>query len=66
MVLLLSVPKGINVQEKKRKSPKRLLINVTEEFHCEIKKRALFRGQTISNWVIMAISERITEERKRE
>ena len=54
------------MQEKKRKSPKRLLINVTEEFHNEIKRRALFRGQTISNWVTMAISERIKQEKKYE
>lgn len=54
------------MQEEKRKTPKRLVIEVQEEFHKEIKRRAVFRGQTISSWIIMAICERIKEERKRE
>jgi hypothetical protein len=52
------------MQVKERKSPKRILVNVKEEFHNEIKKRAFFRGQTMSSWIIMAISERIKAERK--
>jgi len=54
------------VQEKKRMKLKRLVVEVSDLFHDEIKKRAVFRGQTMSSWIIMAINERIKEERKRE
>jgi predicted HicB family RNase H-like nuclease len=60
------VSKRAIVQEKKRMKLKRLVVEVSDLFHDEIKKRAVFRGQTMSSWIIMAINERIKEERKRE
>ncbi len=54
------------MEEKIRKTPRRLVINIDEDLHYEIKKRALFRNVTMSNWVLVAIQERIDEERKRE
>ena len=54
------------MQVVKNKTPKRLIFNISEVLHEEIKKRALFRGQTISSWVTMAIRERIKEEKKHE
>lgn len=41
-------------------------MDIPKEFHVEIKTRASQRGMTITDWVIMAINERIREERKRE
>lgn len=54
------------MKEDKKKQIKRLNVNITSDLHIEIKKRALFRGITITDWVIMALIERINEERKRE
>jgi hypothetical protein len=51
---------------KRKKNPKRLAINVSEEEHKEIKVRASFRGVTITDWLKIAISERIQEEKRRE
>jgi predicted HicB family RNase H-like nuclease len=54
------------MQEKKYKIPKRIILNTGNELHEEIKKRATFRGQTISDWVKMAIRERIHKEKLHE
>ncbi len=54
------------MQEKKSKTPKRLILNVYDQLHAEIKKRSGFRGQTISAWVIIAIMERIQKEKLHE
>jgi len=47
---------------KPLKNPKRLIININEELHKDMKKRALFRGCTLTQWVLIAIRQRIEEE----
>ena len=54
------------MKKYEKKETKRLNVNISSELHFEIKKRALFRGINLSEWVIMALIERINEERKRE
>lgn len=51
---------------KTREKQKGLHIDVPEILHYEIKKRSLDRNISIRDWVIIAISERIKEERKYE
>lgn len=64
--IILIYKKGNIVQEDKKEKRKRLIIDVTQLFHKEIKMRATFRGITISDWVLLAIKDRIAEERKYE
>lgn len=45
---------------------KRFIMDVLDDFHREIKRRAAIRGITMTEWVILAIQERIQEEKKRE
>lgn len=52
--------------ENDRPKKKRLLIDVSQELHKEVKARAVFRGLSIRQWVEMAIKERIREERQYE
>lgn len=52
--------------EKIRKSPKRIIFNLTDDQHKDIKIRAAFMNISITKWVKMAISERIKEEKKYE
>ena len=54
------------LMRSERKSPKRVIINVTEEMHKEIKMRAVFRGLTIHAWMVRAIEKLIEEEKKYE
>lgn len=65
-VIILIYKKGINMQEEKKEKRKRIIVDVPPLFHKEIKTRASSRGITITDWVIMAINDRIAEERKRE
>lgn len=52
--------------EMKRKNRKRLIFNVSEELHKEIKVRAAFRNISITDWLMLAITQRVQEERKYE
>lgn len=47
-----------------RKSPKRLLIDIPDQLHEEIKKRAATRNITMRKWVIRAVMRVIEEEKK--
>ncbi len=47
---------------KKREKPKRLILDVTSEQHYTIKQRALKNQLTIREWVLIAITERISRE----
>ena len=40
------------MEERKRKSPKRLLIDIPEEIHREIKRSALNKNITLRKWVL--------------
>lgn len=42
--------------EEKKKSRKRLLIEIDEEVHKQIKIRAALRNASIKEWVTMAIA----------
>lgn len=54
------------VLANKRKTPKRLLINISEELHKNIKMRATFRNVSIKDYVIQAVIERIVKEKQYE
>lgn len=47
-----------------RKNPKRLIIDISEEMHAEIKARAARRCISMKVWVERAIIKRIQEEDK--
>ena len=46
------------------KNKKRLLLDVDEKLHTEIKTRASFRNMSIKKWIMQAIAERIKWEDK--
>lgn len=48
--------------DRKKRFYKRVLFNITEEDHQEIKRRAEERSLSISDWVRLAIIERIKIE----
>jgi len=50
--------------EEKRKSPKRIIIDISEEKHAQIKQRAAFRHTSIKIWIEQAIDMKIAEEDK--
>jgi hypothetical protein len=45
---------------------KRLVIEVTEEFHERVKKISLKRNITIRKWVVRAILQALQQEEKHE
>mgnify|MGYP001591354676 CR=1 FL=1 len=47
---------------KSRKTPKRLLIDISEEEHFLIKEKALFRNITMRKWIMRAIKEQLKKE----
>jgi hypothetical protein len=49
--------------EKKAIGTKRLLIEIEEELHNEIKVWASFRHETMKQWVTTALVERIKKEK---
>jgi len=48
------------------KNTKRLSIELREEDHKEIKRRALERNMSMTDWVVMAIIRQITDEKRAE
>lgn len=49
--------------QKKSVGNKRLLIEIDEELHSEIKVWAAFRHETLKRWVTTAIINRIKKEK---
>ena len=49
--------------QKKAVGIKRLLIEIEEDLHSEIKVWAAFRHETLKRWVTTAIVERIKKEK---
>lgn len=52
--------------EKKDTIKKRLSMFLDINVHCEVKKRAAIRNITMTDWIMMAIMQRIEYERKYE
>ena len=52
-------------REKVRKSPKRIVFNVSEEDHEQIKKIAVSKRKTMRDWIIDAIAAAIKFEEQR-
>jgi len=50
--------------EKNRKTPKRLILNIDEELHREIKVYSAMRNMSVSQYVREAIGWRIVQEVK--
>lgn len=48
--------------DKSRRGPKRLMIDVPEELHTQVKMRATMRNTSIRHWVLLAIRRRLREE----
>jgi hypothetical protein len=49
---------------EKKKPQKGLMINISENMHCEIKKRAAIKNMTMRQWLMQAIVEHIKWEDK--
>lgn len=56
----------MEIEEKKPKALRRLLVDVPEDLHKEIKIRATVRNISIKTWVTRAIAEAIKQEKKYE
>ena len=54
------------MEDDKKEARKRLLLDITEDQHREIKMRAVKRNITIKKWVMRAIAEAIAKEKKYE
>lgn len=50
------------MDKKERKSPKRIIINVGEELHEQIKLRAVTRRITMKEWILAAIARQVEWE----
>jgi predicted HicB family RNase H-like nuclease len=48
--------------ENERKSPKRIIIDISEEKHAQIKMRSAFRHTSIKMWIEQAIDMKMAEE----
>ena len=48
------------------KNKKRLAVDIDLELHKQIKARAAFRNISITDWIMIAITQRILEEKKYE
>ncbi len=53
-------------KEEKKVTPKRLLIDITDEMHHEIKMRALIRNIPMRTWVTRVLIQAISDEKKYE
>jgi predicted HicB family RNase H-like nuclease len=51
-------------EKKKRSTPKRLILNIPEEIHEEIRQRANFRYMSITKYVLRALIEKIAVEQQ--
>lgn len=49
---------------KEKKTQKRMIFNIEEGLHRIIKMHAAFRGISITEWLRIAIGQRIDEENK--
>lgn len=68
-LILFNIHLYIDNKEKtleNKEKPKRLILDIPEEFHAEIKSRAALRGQTIRAWILQAIMQQIRNEQKYE
>lgn len=50
---------------KNKKTPKRLLIDISDELHAIIKAHASFLGMSLKEWVHRAILNKYKEEENR-
>ena len=48
--------------QRERKGPKRLIVDLPEELHNDIKKRAIDKNISMKEWVLRAISAQIKQE----
>lgn len=48
--------------EQKRKSPKRLILNIDEKTHHTIREKALAKNITLRVWVLRAIHHQMRKE----
>lgn len=51
-------------EKKTRKSPKRLLIDITEELHSKMKSWAAIRNISLKKYITRIITRAIAEEEK--
>lgn len=49
-----------------RKTPKRLVVDVTEDLHQEVKLRALRLNIPVKAWLLQSIFEKIAQEKRYE
>lgn len=54
----------IEFKEKIRKHPKRIVIELPEDWHYEIKLHAIERNMSVRHWVLQTLMLKIEEQRK--
>jgi len=54
----------MEISEKKRKSPKRIVFNISEEDHEIVKKIAASKRTSISLWIMRAMDEAIRRDQE--
>ncbi len=54
----------MDIKENKRNSPKRLLIDIPEDLHKEIKQQALNRNIPMRTWILRILITTINNEKK--
>lgn len=47
-------------------TPKRLVVDVPDNFHKEVKERATRRNISIKTWIVRALQEKMQEEKSYE
>lgn len=55
----------MEIETKQRKSPKRLILDLPEDWHYEIKLVAADHNMTIRNWVLRNLMKEVLEHKKR-
>lgn len=63
---IVHIKEGKTLKDKEKDKEKRLVLEMQVVLHNEIKSRAAFRGQSIKEWVLMAIMDQIRKEKKYE
>jgi len=56
----------VTMTDEMKKRPKQLAIEIPDNWHKEIKQRALDYNMSIKDWVLDAIIQKVKKEKERE
>lgn len=54
------------MEKNTTQTPKRLVVDVPDNFHMEVKERAARRNISIKTWIVRALQEKIQKEKSYE